>query len=79
MGSSRVKRPSSYSIRAATLVSGFVIDASRKIVSPLDGQIRRQIPTPHDRCLDDVTVSPHEGRGTGEVASVYLGLNCSFD
>ena len=38
IGSSRVKRASSYSIKAATVVSGFVIDAIRKIVSRSTGR-----------------------------------------
>ena len=38
MGSSSAKRPSSYSIKAATVVSGFVIDAIRKIVSRSTGR-----------------------------------------
>ena len=79
MGSSSAKRPSSNSIKAATVVTGLVIEAIRKIVSRSTGRLRRQIAAPDARGLRDASAPPHQGRGTGELSGVYIRSKRGFN
>ena len=79
IGSSSAKRPSSYSIKAATVVSGFVIDAIRKIVSRSTGRFVARSRRPTTRRLHDASVPPHQSRGAGEGSGIYVGSKSVFD
>ena len=46
---------------------------------PLDGQVRHQIPTAHDRRLHDASVPPHQRRGAGEGSGIYISAKSGFD
>ncbi len=78
MGSVSPIRPSSTSMRAATEVIGFVMEAILKIVSRSTGQIGFDIPPAHTGGLD-LVIAPDQSGRPGELSRVDDRLQCRFD
>ena len=79
MGSSSAKRPSSSNIKAATVVTGLVIEAIRKMVSRSTGSsvVRSRRPT----LVVCVTRPPRHTRvaAPASVSGVYIRSNGGFN